>query len=116
MTSSVFSVENSVSIERKLQRNELDLGFIGEDVETSNLLVRQLALDEIFCFCGPTHPLATRKRLRPENLNAELWIIREKGSATRKLFESVLSGRNPASWTRSSKASSCSGSRASTLR
>ena len=83
-----FTVDNTDVIERKLLANELDLGFIGAEPASSTVLVTHLIDDEIVCFCSPTHDLASRKRIAPSTLSSELWIVRERGSATRRFFES----------------------------
>lgn len=85
-----YVVENSRRIERMLVNNELDLGFVGARLENTDVQLEPLVIDEIICFAGPSHPLARRSAIPPQALQGETWIIREPGSATRKLFESWL--------------------------
>ena len=87
-----YEVENSTRIEQQLLRNELDLGFVGGHVQSEELETEQLTTDRIVCIASPSHALARRSRLRPEELVRELCVIREPGSATRQLFESWLVG------------------------
>ncbi len=85
-----YAVENSLRIQQRIVRNECDLGFVGASLSDDDLRLEVLVEDEIICFSGPSHPLARRRRIDPRALEGEIWVIREKGSATRQLFESWL--------------------------
>jgi len=91
-----YTVENSLRIEQMLVRNELDLGFVGAHLSNEDLDLKPLVEDEIICFTSPSHPLAKVRHIPPSSLEEEMWIIREKGSATRLLFENWLSSRKSA--------------------
>lgn len=86
-----YMVENSLRIEQMLVRNELDLGFVGARLSSEEVELKPLVEDEIVCFTSPSHRLAKVRRIDPSSLEEETWIIREKGSATRLLFEDWLS-------------------------
>lgn len=83
-----YVVENSARIERRIVRNDLDLGFVGSPLSNTELTTEPIIEDEIICFASPSHPLAKRRRIDPRSLEGETWIVREKGSSTRLLFES----------------------------
>ncbi|GAB4364619.1 MAG: LysR family transcriptional regulator [Deltaproteobacteria bacterium] len=91
-----YTVENSLAIERKIVRNELDLGFVGAHLSTEELLLTPLLEDEIVCFTSPSHHLSKVRHIAPDRLEEELWVLREKGSATRRIFEEWLSSRKGA--------------------
>jgi DNA-binding transcriptional LysR family regulator len=91
-----YTVENSLRIEQMLVRNELDLGFVGANLSSRELELKPLVEDEIVCFTSPSHRLAKVRRIAPSSLEEEMWIIREKGSATRLLFEDWLLSRKGA--------------------
>lgn len=82
-----FVVDNSLSIEQRVVRNELDIALVGAHLGNAAIRIERLIQDEIVCFCGASHRLSGRRRVAPETLHEELWVIREKGSATRQLFE-----------------------------
>ena len=88
-----YTVENSLRIEQKIVRNELDLGFVGAHLSSEDLELTPLMEDEIVCFAASSHHLAKVRHIAPSSLEEELWVIREKGSATRRLFEHWLSSR-----------------------
>ena len=91
-----YTVENSLRIEQMLVRNELDLGFVGASLSSRELELKPLVEDEIVCFTSPSHRLAKVRRIALSSLEEEMWIIREKGSATRLLFEDWLLSRKGA--------------------
>lgn len=86
-----FTVENSLAIERRIIRNDLDLGFVGGHLSNAILKMDHVMNDEVICFCAPTYPLARLRRITPTALAKQIWVIRERGSATRQLFEERLS-------------------------
>lgn len=88
-----YVVGRSRRVEQMILRNEADLGFIGGPPSSAELVSTVVARDEIHCFCGPSHDLASRRRLRPSALSGQRWIAREAGSATRELFEAWLAGQ-----------------------
>ncbi len=85
-----LSIANSWQIERMLVRNELDFGFVGGALSSPELVARKLIEDEICCFADAAHPLAGKRRVPISALESQTWIVREKGSATRMLFEAWL--------------------------
>ncbi len=85
-----YTIENSLCIEQKILRNELDLGFLGAHPSHDELVAEKLLDDEIVCFANASHRLAKRRRIDATSLAGETWIIRGKGSATRQRFESWL--------------------------
>lgn len=91
-----YTVENSLKIEQMIVRNELDVGFVGAHLSNEDLDLRPLVEDEIVCFAAPSHRLAKARHIAPSSLEKEMWIIREKGSATRLLFEDWLSSKKSA--------------------
>lgn len=85
-----YFVENSLHIEQMIFRNEIDLGFVGDHLSSDELQAEPVVEDEIVCFASAARPLARRQRINIRSLEEETWVIREKGSATRRLFESWL--------------------------
>lgn len=86
-----FSIENSLRIEQRIVRNEFDLGFVGAHLSSDELRLDPVLEDEIVCYASASHPLARRRRIDPRALAGATWITRERGSATRQLFEGWLS-------------------------
>ncbi len=85
-----YSVQNSLRIEERVVRNELDVGFTGAHLTHAALRLERLCDDEIVLYCARTHPLARRTRLDPRQLEDEPCFVREVGSATRLLVDRWL--------------------------
>ncbi len=86
-----FRVEDSGKVESLLVRNEIDIGFVGEERRSGALALKRAFDDEIVCFAGPSHPFAKRKRISATVLSREVCVTRSPGSATRRLFDEWLS-------------------------
>ena len=86
--------DNSQRVEQMIIDNSLDLGFVGAFLSNDDLRSESVMEDEVVCFTSPNHPLADQRRITPHQLSQSLCILRERGSSTRRLFESWLSGQN----------------------
>lgn len=87
-----YTVGNTAAIEQMLLRNEVDVGFVGAHLTRGELVFEPFAEDEIVCFAGPRHPLASKRRVAAADLARETLVTREEGSATRRLFDAWLAG------------------------
>jgi DNA-binding transcriptional LysR family regulator len=85
-----YVVDNSLRIEERIVRNELDLGFVGAHLTHEDLRLEPVARDEVVCFAHPSHPLARRARIAAGQIEGQMWVTRERGSATRSLVEEWL--------------------------
>ncbi len=82
-------IENTENILKKLLNFEIDLAFV-EGVVNNNLIEEMKWLeDEIVVFSSPKNELAKKKKLTKKDLENAKWILREKGSGTRDIFEKV---------------------------
>ena len=88
-----YSVENSLRIEQRIVRNDLDLGIVGAHLAHEDLNLEPVVEDEIVCYAAASHPLAERSRIPVRDLKGILWVVRERGSATRQLFEAWLASQ-----------------------
>lgn len=71
-----------------------DLGFISYPVEHKKLLVKEVLEDRLVIITPPDHPLARKHTLEPRDLEDQLLIMHETGSAPRKAFESYIRKNN----------------------
>lgn len=85
-----YSIENSVRIEERLVRNDLDIGFVGASLTRPAVTTRPILADEIVVYASADHALARRHTIAPRDLEGEVWITREPGSATRGLVDAWL--------------------------
>ncbi len=74
---------------------EVDLGFVEGPTSDPGLNMVPWMTDELVVACSPRHALArgrngTRRRLSSEELGDATWLLREPGSGTREMVESIL--------------------------
>ena len=83
-------VDNTAAIVAGVLDYSLDVGCIEGPATHPDLELLRWR-DDTLCVCAPTsHPLAKRRRLRPEDFAGARWILREGGSATRDQAERAL--------------------------
>lgn len=67
-----------------------DVGFIEGETEEPGLAITEVAEDELALVVAASHPWAKLQTLTPAELKAADWVVREPGSGTRHVFETVL--------------------------
>ena len=87
------AVDNTDTIARMVLDNQIDLGLVEGPVDSSCLLSRPCGGDELVMVCSPHHPYASYRSVAPEVLAVEEVLLREKGSAGRDLFDSLMESR-----------------------
>ncbi len=83
-------VSNTEQMVQQIARYELDLGLIEGDCQHPDIIVQPWVADELVVFCAPEHPLALRGEASLEELCQQAWILREKGSGTRRTFDQAM--------------------------
>ncbi|MFX3617546.1 MAG: LysR family transcriptional regulator [Sporolactobacillus sp.] len=94
--------DNTTQIEKLILKDQLDLALVEGETTASELVLTPFLEDELILICGTDHPFASLSSVRPEMLQKEAIIIREKGSGTRKTFEDAMAAANLSwrpSWT-----------------
>lgn len=85
-----YTVANTARIEELVVENAVDLGFVGGTIADGTLIVEPFLEDEIVCFASRGHRLAHRRKVGARDLADETIVLREEGSATRRLFTGWL--------------------------
>lgn len=83
-------IDNSEAIEDKILSAEIDLGLIEGVTHHTQLKSEVFMDDELVLLCGRGHPLYGRDSVSVKELAGHRFILREKGSGTRELFDSSL--------------------------
>ena len=84
-------IANSEQVAAAVRDGEVPLGFIEGAIADSLLTSRIVARDKPVLVVGANHPWFGRtKPLRPAELAGTAWILREKGSGTRAVFDAAL--------------------------
>lgn len=88
-------VANTHSIIEQLTRYELDIGLIEGEANDPDLLLEPWLDDALVVFCAPHHALALAGEASTAILAEQKWIVRERGSGTRALFDRVIAQAMP---------------------
>jgi len=88
-------VANTQHIVEQIIRYELDVGLIEGESDHPDLLLEPWLDDALVVFCAPHHPLAMIGDADNASLKAQNWIVRERGSGTRALFDRVVAKALP---------------------
>ena len=88
-----LQVGNTEQVIRALKDCEIDIGFIEGLCSDPAVDSRPWRSDELIVVASPKHPLASKRRLVPRDLEEADWILREPGSGTRRVFELAIAGR-----------------------
>jgi DNA-binding transcriptional LysR family regulator len=82
---------NTEQIEALVRAGELDLGLIGDQGHsTAEAEVAVRLEDELVLIVNPTHAWGHRRDIRPAELMTQPLLLRESGSATRRVTERAL--------------------------
>ena len=89
----VSSVNNTKIIEGMLLQDQLDIGLVEGRVHSPGIVCEAFMKDELVLVSAVSHPLARKGSVAPSELDNMEFIIREEGSGTRELFESVMESK-----------------------
>ena len=67
-----------------------ELGFVEGEIEEPSLASVEIASDQLIVVVGAQHPWTARDRIEPGDILETDWVLRERGSGTRSVFESAL--------------------------
>lgn len=79
---------------QKLIRNELDIALVEGVITLSELYTIPVMDDELFLICNDTHPFYALEAVDIAELQGHPFIVREKGSRTREIFDRFLIERD----------------------
>jgi DNA-binding transcriptional LysR family regulator len=84
------SIGNTAQVVTAVEGRMTELGFVEGPVHSAQLTSTTVARDQIIVVVAPDHELLKRKRLTPADLTEVDWVLRERGSGTRSVFEEAL--------------------------
>jgi DNA-binding transcriptional LysR family regulator len=85
-------IGNTDQVVESLLRFETDVGWIEGLAQHSDLASFRWKRDELVVVARPDHPLAGRQA-SPDDLASATWVLRERGSGTRAVFEHAIASR-----------------------
>lgn len=87
-----LGIGNTDQVMESLLQFQSDAGWIEGLVGHPLLAAFPWRRDELFVVARPDHPLAARNAT-PDELAGSAWVLRERGSGTRAVFEHAIEGR-----------------------
>ncbi|MHB1253393.1 MAG: LysR family transcriptional regulator [Candidatus Humimicrobiaceae bacterium] len=87
-------IKNTKDIESLITKNAIDFGVVEGIVHTPDIVSTAFMDDELVLVCGRSHPLHKAKSISLFDLSKFDFIVREQGSGTRELFESVMAAND----------------------
>lgn len=94
--------DNTQKIESLILQDQIDLGLVEGETTSPDVKNTPFMNDELVLICDSGHRFASLGEVEPKELEQEAFIIREKGSGTRKTFEDKMTEKKiswKASWT-----------------
>ncbi|MCY1714772.1 LysR family transcriptional regulator [Caproiciproducens galactitolivorans] len=94
--------DNTARIENLILQDKIDIGLVEGETTSPDVRNRAFMDDELVLICSANHRFAAYPVIEPKELEKEDFIIREKGSGTRKTFEEKMTENNltwKVSWT-----------------
>jgi DNA-binding transcriptional LysR family regulator len=88
-----FEVGNREEIIQQLAANEIDMVIMGRPPRELETVAEPFAKHPLVIIASPTHPFASKRRIRLSQLATEYFLIREEGSGTRASMERVFGER-----------------------
>lgn len=89
--------DNTEKIEKRILHDSIDIGLVEGEITSPDVFSRAFMDDELVLICSAGHRFASAFSIDPKELEQEEFIIREKGSGTRKTFEDRMAA-NHLSW------------------
>lgn len=85
-----LQVGNTQQVADWLEAGELDIAFVEGPCHSRGIVSVHWRDDELVVVTGPEHSWAREEMVTPAMLAMAPWIIREKGSGTREVFEDAM--------------------------
>lgn len=83
-------VRNTRDLESMLLKNQLDCALLEGSIHYPELIETPFLRDSLALVCGKSHPLYQEAISDLPSLQDQVFLVREPGSGTRELFESVM--------------------------
>jgi DNA-binding transcriptional LysR family regulator len=84
------TIANTEQVAQAVHAGNADLGFVEGDIDDPLLSARKIDGDQLVVVVGMNHPWVGQSRITPKSLSATGWVLREKGSGTRAMFETAV--------------------------
>ena len=83
-------IDNTRLLEHRMLHNELDLALVEGIILKKEIQTEPVFHDRLEIICGCEHPFAQKTSIQIEELANQNFIMRERGSGTRAIFENLM--------------------------
>lgn len=83
-------VDNTRLLEHRMLHNELDIALVEGIILREEIHTEPVLQDKLEIICSPDHPLAQKSTVTIKDLANQNFIMRERGSGTRAMFENLM--------------------------
>jgi DNA-binding transcriptional LysR family regulator len=84
------TIANTEQVAQAVHQGHADVGFVEGEIDDPVLSARKIDGDQLVVVVGMRHPWVGQSRIAPKSLAATGWVLREKGSGTRSMFEAAV--------------------------
>lgn len=85
-----LQIGNTEQVAAWVHDGVVDLGVVEGDVDDHALTVDVVRDDELVLIVGAIHPWATQPGITPARFSESAWVLRETGSGTRAIAQTIL--------------------------
>ncbi|MGD9923023.1 MAG: LysR substrate-binding domain-containing protein [Pseudorhodoplanes sp.] len=84
------TIGNTTQVASAVVSGEAEIGFVEDTVMEPKLNAQLIHTDHLTVVVHPKHPFARLRRLTPQHIGEAQWVLRERGSGTRAVFEQAI--------------------------
>ena len=88
-----LAIGNTEQVALAISSGSAEIGFVEGSIAQADLTTQQVDVDQLMIVVGPKHPWAKIRRLKDSQIAQAKWVLRERGSGTRSVFEQALARR-----------------------
>jgi DNA-binding transcriptional LysR family regulator len=85
-----LSIGNTEQVAAAVSSGSAEIGFVEGTISQPDLTTQQVDLDRLVIVAGASHPWRRLRRVKRNQITQAKWILRERGSGTRSVFEQAL--------------------------
>lgn len=85
-----LSLGNTDQVAAAVSSGLAEIGFVEGMIHQPDLVTEQVDLDELLIVVGASHRWSGLRQLNADHISKAEWILRERGSGTRSVFEQAL--------------------------
>ena len=85
-----MTIGNTSQVAEAVMEGRADLGFVEGDLDLAGFEHSSVPGDRLVLVVGTGHPWAQDQMIAPGRFTESAWVLRERGSGTRQVFEAAL--------------------------